>query len=59
MRTLSGSGDVGVWHETYQLTPGLHEVVYGDMPSFGLGKALGAVPIGQGQRTAQQRLGRQ
>lgn len=56
MRSLSGSGEVGIWHETYQLTPGSHEVVYGDMPAFGLGKALGAVPVGAHLRSAKQRL---
>lgn len=31
-------GDVGIWHETYKISPGDHETVYVNMPPFGLGK---------------------
>ncbi|GAB3270691.1 DUF4188 domain-containing protein [Sinomonas notoginsengisoli] len=56
MRTVAGSGDVGVWHETYQ-TPGSGiETVYSGMPRFGLARAIGHVPVSDGLNTARQRL---
>jgi hypothetical protein len=57
-RTFLGSGDVGIWHETYQVPAGDLETVYGDMPLFGLAKATAHVPVGAGKNTARQRLGR-
>lgn len=56
MRKLSGDPDVGIWHETYVVKPGQYEVLYGNMPAFGLGKALGVQPVGKGSATARQRL---
>ena len=47
---------VGIWHETYRV--GEHEALYSDMPSFGLGAALGTTPVGQGSQTHRQRLRR-
>ncbi|MCB1239864.1 MAG: DUF4188 domain-containing protein [Tetrasphaera sp.] len=35
----TGDPSVGIWHETYTITPGHDEVLYGHMPAFGLGKA--------------------
>jgi hypothetical protein len=32
-------GDVGIWHETYQVRAGEYETIYSGMPPFGLGKA--------------------
>ncbi|HWU30387.1 MAG TPA: DUF4188 domain-containing protein [Microbacterium sp.] len=58
VRTSQGSGDVGVWHETYQVPFADLEVVYNDMPPFGLAAATTRVPVGAGSRTARQRLGR-
>jgi hypothetical protein len=57
-RMFAGSGDVGVWHETYQVPAGDLEAVYSDMPLFGLAKATKQVPIGAGRNTARQRMGR-
>ncbi len=57
-RTLAGSGDVGIWHETYQAHPGDIEAVYSDMPAFGLARATRHEPVGPGRSTARQRLGR-
>lgn len=56
MRTSAGTGDVGVWHETYETTPGGREAVYSDMPIFGLAAATGHVPVGAGLNTARQRM---
>ena len=34
-------GDVGIWHETYQMAAGQYEAFYSGMPAFGLGRAAG------------------
>ena len=54
----AGSGDVGIWHETYRVKVTDQESVYTDMPLFGLGAATRRVRIGRGTHTARQRLGR-
>ena len=36
-RTRESRGDVGIWHETYQVAAGSYETVYQGMPPFGLG----------------------
>ncbi|MER7446183.1 DUF4188 domain-containing protein [Microbacterium sp. NPDC097977] len=58
MRTLQGTGSVGVWHETYQVPAADLETVYVDMPLFGLAAATAHAPVGAGTKTARQRLGR-
>lgn len=58
MRIAQGSGDVGVWHETYQVPVADAESIYVDMPEFGLAAATKRVPVGAGKNTAKQRLGR-
>lgn len=55
---LAHEGHVGIWHETYVCGPGRMESFYVNMPAFGLGKALGTIPIGPGLATAKQRLAR-
>jgi hypothetical protein len=35
---------VGIWHESYALTPEACENIYRDMPPFGLGGAIGVAP---------------
>jgi hypothetical protein len=59
MRESAGSGDIGVWHETYQVAVRDQESVYSDMPPFGLGAATKSAPIGRRSNTARQRMGRQ
>jgi hypothetical protein len=46
-RQIRASGDVGIWHETYQVTPGGVEAIYGNMPPFGLGKASNLVRVSE------------
>lgn len=58
MRQQSGTGDVGIWHETYQVPVDAQETVYTDMPPFGLAAATHVTAIGRGASTARQRLGR-
>lgn len=50
---------VGIWHETITIEPGRFECIYGNMPSFGLGAALGTVPATGRRNSAVQRLGRE
>lgn len=40
----AGTGDVGIFHETYIVTPDAIESVYGNMPPFGLAAAHGWLP---------------
>jgi len=44
-----GTGDVGIWHETYRIAPGEYEAVYSGMPAFGLGK-VGKLVAASGHR---------
>lgn len=50
-------GDVGLWHETYQVRAGEYETVYSGMPPFGLGKASTLVPISGHRESARGRMG--
>jgi hypothetical protein len=55
--SVGGSGDVGIWHETYRVSGGEREVIYGNMPPAGLAAAMGAEPIGSTAATAARRIG--
>lgn len=57
-RKVGDNGTVGVWHETYVARAGGREVIYANMPAFGLAKATAPVPVGDATRTARQRLSR-
>jgi Domain of unknown function (DUF4188) len=53
---IGTDGTVGIWHETYAVSPGKYESVYVNMPPFGLGKA-GALTAATGARqSAASRL---
>ncbi|MEU4241122.1 DUF4188 domain-containing protein [Actinoplanes sp. NPDC026619] len=54
-KTVGDSGDVGVWHETYVVHDGTFEVLYGNMPPFGLAEAGRAVPLTRETRSAAGR----
>jgi hypothetical protein len=43
-RRIGGDGSVGIWHETYLVSPGQYETVYANMPQFGLAGAARHVP---------------
>ncbi len=47
---------VGIYHETYLIKPNQFESIYGNMPKFGLAKALGLKPVSHSNKTARQRL---
>lgn len=55
-KVIRNSGDLGIWHETYQVTAGQFESVYGNMPVFGLAKAGRHVRAGLAS-TAARRIG--
>lgn len=38
-KAIGTDGAVGIWHETYAVSPGSYENVYVNMPAFGLGRA--------------------
>jgi hypothetical protein len=57
-RATSGTGAVGIFHETYIVRPGEVETLYVDMPAdFGLGGAVGAKPVTPKTETARERKG--
>ena len=55
-RTGSSRGDVGIWHETYQVRAGEYEAVYSGMPPYGLGAAGKLVPVSSQRDSARGRL---
>jgi len=56
-RRVKDNGTVGIWHETYRVTPGSVESVYVNMPDFGLAQAVAGVPAAQRGQSAAMRLG--
>jgi len=42
---VKSNGDVGIWHETYQVHAGEYECIYNNMPPKGLGKVGELVPV--------------
>lgn len=56
MRTVGKDDAVGIWHETYVAPAGSRESIYVNMPAFGAAKALSHVQVGDGARTASQRM---
>ncbi|MGO9623897.1 MAG: DUF4188 domain-containing protein [Steroidobacteraceae bacterium] len=56
-KAIGVNGSVGIWHETYQISPGGYENIYVNMPPFGLGHA-GTLQQAKGHlKSAQGRLG--
>lgn len=51
------NGAVGVYHETYRVPADRIETIYANMPSFGLGQAVGTRKPGAGTQTAAGRMG--
>jgi len=56
-RAVGTNGDVGIWHETYCVSPGTYENVYVNMPPFGLGRAGALLPASGARQSAHERLG--
>lgn len=55
-RKVRDNGTVGIFHETIVLSDASVETVYGNMPNFGLGSALGVVPAARRGQSAAERL---
>lgn len=55
-KAVGTNGSVGIWHETYAVSPGNYENVYVNMPVFGLGKAGTLHPASGGRQSAAGRL---
>ena len=55
-RVGNSRGDVGIWHETYQIRAGEFETVYSGMPPHGLGKVGTLVPASGKRETARDRF---
>jgi hypothetical protein len=47
---------VGIWHETYAVSPGTYENIYVNMPPFGLARAGTAQAVSAGGHSAAARL---
>jgi Monooxygenase af470-like len=57
-RRIGGDGSVGLWHETYLVSPGQYEAIHANMPRFGLGRAMEHVPVTGRLDSAMGRMGR-
>lgn len=55
-RAIGTDGSVGIWHETYAVSPGSYETIYVNMPPFGLGKAGTVQPATARRHSAADRL---
>jgi hypothetical protein len=55
-RRIGEDGSVGIWHESYHVEPGRLEVLYGNMPAFGLAGATDSVEVTERRSTARRRL---
>jgi hypothetical protein len=55
-KAIGVDGSVGIWHETYAVSPGSYENVYVNMPPFGLGRAGTVHPAVGGRQSASGRL---
>ena len=53
---VGGSGDVGIWHETYRVRAGEYEAIYANMPRVGLASVAEQLPLGS-TSTAARRIG--
>jgi len=55
-KAVGTNGDVGIWHETYSVSPGAYENVYVNMPAFGLGRVGSLQPATGARQSAEARL---
>lgn len=55
-RAIGTDGSVGIWHETYVVSPGNYENIYINMPPFGLGKAGELKPVSGAGESAAGRM---
>lgn len=55
-RRIGKSGDVGIYHETYPVSKGGYEVIYANMPPFGLSKVKSPETVSKPTETASKRM---
>lgn len=55
-KKIGNNDTVGIYHETYKVSAGNYETVYGNMPLYGLGKALNHIPIPAARGSARKRF---
>lgn len=55
-KKIGNNDAVGIYHETYKTKSGDYESIYGNMPLYGLGKALKHIPITEKRNSARKRL---
>ncbi len=55
-RMRESRGDVGIWHETYQVRAGQYEAIYSGMPRYGLGSVGKLIPASGRKESARDRL---
>lgn len=55
-KAIGSDGTVGIFHETFAVSRGAYEVIYGNMPLFGLGKIAGLVPATGSRNEARSRM---
>jgi len=53
---VASNGDVGIWHETYLVSPGRYEAVYNNMPRYGLAVAGAHLEAAGRRKSARGRL---
>ena len=56
-KNVGSDGSVGIWHETYKVSAGEFECVYGNMPRMGLALATEHVKAVGNRETARLRIG--
>lgn len=57
-KRVAGSGDLGIWHETYRIPADQVETRYGNMAPFGLARALGVLDrLGSPRNDVHRRMG--
>lgn len=55
-RKIASNGDIGIWHETYQVKKDNYECIYNNMPLFGLAKAGQHLPATGNRESAVKRM---
>ena len=58
-KAARGNEAVGIYHESYLMSPGTYETIYANMPLFGLAKAGTPIPAVGSMQSALARLKRE
>ncbi len=58
-KKIGNNSAVGIYHETYNIKDGNFETIYGNMPKFGLAKAMNHGPVTPITNSAKKRLRKQ